>query len=536
MLQKTVTEIPANPILGNVRKSKNRLRVAAYCRVSTEEEEQQNSFEVQVHYYTDKITQHDGWQLAGIFADDGISGVRTKKREQFNEMIELCRKKKIDLILTKSISRFARNTLDCIKHVRLLKSWGIPVIFEKENIDTSNMNSEMILTCLSSFAQAESESISGNVTKGIRMGYKQGRFSFRYTGFAYQKGADGEPEIIPEDAEIIRMIARNFLNGDSLKRIKEKLEESNIPNPAKEAVWNTQTILRILQNEKYAGDVLLQKTYTSDFLEGKVKKNNGELPQYYIQNNHPAIIPREMFLEIQEELARRRSKKPANPQKSKTNRGRFTSKYALSERLVCGDCGCYYRRVTWNIHGRKQIVWRCINRLELGPKACGNSPTLEEGALHNAIRNAICSLVQGHQKEMAVSLENTLIRCAACGEPDTNSFLNDRQIQDLELEFDRLLLLAADGDEIMDRKLQKISEHILKLKQQKKQMEQMAEHSKVMEARTKEIMGLIADQDLDLAEYSDTLVYRIVEKVTVLSKEDICIRFIGGFEMTQRLI
>lgn len=241
-------------------------------------------------------------------------------------------------------------------------------------------------------------------------------------------------------------------------------------------------------------------------------------------------------MEIQEELARRRSKKPANPQKSKTNRGRFTSKYALSERLVCGDCGCYYRRVTWNIHGRKQIVWRCINRLELGPKACGNSPTLEEGALHNAIRNAICSLVQGHQKEMAVSLENTLIRCTACGEPDTNSFLNDRQIKDLELEFDRLLLLAADGDEIIDRKLQKISEHILKLKQQKKQMEQMAEHSKVMEARTKEIMGLIAEQDLDLTEYSDTLVYRIVEKVTVLSKEDICIRFIGGFEMTQRLI
>lgn len=183
MAQKTVTEIPADPLLGDLRKRKRKLRVAAYCRVSTEEEEQQNSFEVQVAYYTDKITHHEGWQLAGIFADDGISGVSTKKREQFNKMIELCRKKKIDLILTKSISRFARNTLDCIKHVRILKSWGIPVIFEKENIDTSNMNSEMILTCLSSFAQAESESISGNVTKGIRMGYRQGRFSFRYKNF-----------------------------------------------------------------------------------------------------------------------------------------------------------------------------------------------------------------------------------------------------------------------------------------------------------------------------------------------------------------
>ena len=338
MSQKVVIEIPANPILGDLRKRKHELRVAAYCRVSTAEEEQQNSFEVQVNYYTEKIAQHDGWQLAGIFADDGISGVRTKKREQFNEMIELCRRKKIDLILTKSISRFARNTLDCIKHVRILKSWGIPVIFEKENIDTSNMNSEMLLTCLSSFAQAESESISGNVTKGIRMGYKQGRFAFRYTGFAFQKGLDGEPEIILKDAQTIRMIAQEFLNGDSLKIIKEKLEKAGILSPAGEPKWTTQTILRILQNEKYAGDVLLQKTYTEDFLEGKVKKNNGELPQYYIKDNHPAIIPREMFFEIQEELARRRSKKPANTKKAKTNRGKFTSKLVdcLEKCLIYG--------------------------------------------------------------------------------------------------------------------------------------------------------------------------------------------------------
>ena len=278
MPQKVVMEIPANPMLGDLRKRKRKLRVAAYCRVSTEEDEQQNSFEVQVDYYTEKITHHDGWQLAGIFADDGISGVRTKKRDQFNEMIELCRKKKIDLILTKSISRFARNTLDCIKHVRILKSWGIPVIFEKENIDTSNMNSEMILTCLSSFAQAESESISGNVTKGIRMGYRQGRFSFRYKNFlGYRKGPDGEPEIVPEEAKIIRLIAQNYLNGDSLRTIKETLESMGIPTATGNQNWSTEAIQRILQNEKYMGDVLLQKTYTADFIEGKVKKNNGEL-------------------------------------------------------------------------------------------------------------------------------------------------------------------------------------------------------------------------------------------------------------------
>ena len=534
MSQKVVMEIPANPMLSDLRKKKRKLRVAAYCRVSTEEEEQQNSFEVQVSYYTDKITHHEGWQLAGIFADDGISGVSTKNREQFNKMIELCRKKKIDLILTKSISRFARNTLDCIKHVRLLKSWGIPVIFEKENIDSSNMNSEMILTCLSSFAQAESESISGNVTKGIRMGYRQGRFIFRYKNFlGYRKGPDGEPEIVPEEAKIIRLIAQNYLNGDSLRTIKETLESMGVPTATGNQNWSTEAIQRILQNEKYMGDVLLQKTYTADFMEGKVKKNNGELPQYYIKDNHPAIIPREMFYQIQEEIARRRSKKPASTKRAKTNRGRFTSKYALSERLVCGNCGSYFRRVTWNIHGQKQIVWRCISRLELGPKSCRNSPSLKEASLHAAILKVIRSLIHGQQEEMAAALQDTLIRYIAGEKEGTSPNILESKIKELETEFDRLLSLAVGGNDILDYKLKQISETIRKLKQQKKRLEQTAECSKVMEYKVDEVMRLISSEELDLTEYSDALVYRIIEKVTVLSKEEIRIRFIGGFEITQ---
>ena len=534
MAQKTVTEIPANPLLGDLRKRKRKLRVAAYCRVSTEEEEQQNSFEVQVAYYTDKITHHEGWQLAGIFADDGISGVSTKKRDQFNKMIELCRKKKIDLILTKSISRFARNTLDCIKHVRILKSWGIPVIFEKENIDTSNMNSEMILTCLSSFAQAESESISGNVTKGIRMGYRQGRFSFRYKNFlGYRKGPDGEPEIVPEDAKIIRLIAQNYLNGDSLRTIKETLESMGIPTATGNQSWSTEAIQRILQNEKYMGDVLLQKTYTADFIEGKVKKNNGELPQYYIKDNHPAIIPREMFYQIQEEIARRKSKKPANAKKAKTNRGRFTSKYALSERLVCGNCGCYFRRVTWSIHGRKQIVWRCINRLECGPKACKDSPSLKEDELYSAILKSIRSLVQGHQEEMAATLQEALIHCIGGENSEINPLVIENRLHDLDKDLDRLLTM--DGSEIVDLRIKQISDEMLQLRQMKKRAELDAQQDMGRENKAKEIMELISAEDLDLTEYSDTLVYRVIERVTVLSKEEIRIRFVGGFELTQPL-
>ena len=229
MKSKMVREIPANPFLRDARKLKKNLRVAAYCRVSTEEEEQQSSFEIQVEYYTNKIASHDNWTLAGIFADDGISGVHVKNRTQFLEMIELCKKKKIDLILTKSISRFARNTLECIQYVRMLKALGIPVIFEKEGINTADMTSEMLLTCLSSFAQAESESISLNVARGKRMGYKQGKFSFRYTNFlGYRKGADGQPEIVPAQADAIQMMFQSYLNGDSLFKIKEALENKGI--------------------------------------------------------------------------------------------------------------------------------------------------------------------------------------------------------------------------------------------------------------------------------------------------------------------
>ena len=218
----------------------------------------------------------------------------------------------------------------------------------------------------------------------------------------------------------------------SLRTIKETLESMGVPTATGNQNWSTEAIQRILQNEKYMGDVLLQKTYTADFIEGKVKKNNGELPQYYIKDNHPAIIPREMFYQIQEEIARRKSKKPANTKKAKTNRGRFTSKYALSERLVCGNCGCYFRRVTWSIHGRKQIVWRCINRLECGPKVCKDSPSLKEDELYSAILKAIHSLVQGHQEEMAATLQEALIHCIDGENTAINPLVIENRLHDLD--------------------------------------------------------------------------------------------------------
>lgn len=538
MPEKIIREIPPHPIDRKPRKERTLLRVAAYCRVSTEEEEQKRSFETQCSYYTEKIQSHDGWTLAGIFADDGISGVHTKKRDDFLAMIEQCKKGKIDLILTKSISRFARNTLDSIQYVRELKKQGISVIFEKENINTGTMTSEMILTVLSAFAQAESESISQNVARGKRMGYRQGKFSFPYSCMiGYRKGPDGNPQIIPEQAETVRLIYNDYLAGDSLVKIAENLDARGIPTPKNKGKWSSQTVMRILQNEKYAGHVLLQKTYTADLLSGTIKKNNGELPQYYIENNHTPIVSQEMFLLVQEEIARRKSKSPASQKKVRTNRGRYTSQYALSERLVCGECGCYYRRVTWNIRGKKKIVWRCINRLEFGKKYCKLSPSISEDVLHNAILRAIKELSQQQKEQTQKCLHDTILQCAAGG-LDTSLITLKNQLEQKNRDFDRILeMVLTDGveSEFMEAKMSRLNDEILQIKQMIKRQEHETKMQKAKGDKTRDLLAIITDRDFQIAEYSDMLVTRIIEEITVLSAEKIRIRFVDGYTKEQRL-
>ena len=517
----------------NMKASKNtasrtKLRVAAYCRVSTEEEEQQGSFEIQKEFYTAKINSTPEWQLAGIYADDGISGVHTKKRDGFNQMIQDCKKHKIDLILTKSISRFARNTVDSIQYVRMLKQFGVTVIFEKENINTSTMNSEMLLTVLSAFAQAESESISQNISRGKRMGFRHGRFSFPYAQMlGYRKGADGQPEIIPEQAELIRMIYTCYLHGDSLQTIKGKVEAGGYKTVRGNTTWSTQALLRILQNEKYCGDVLLQKTFTEDVLTGVHKKNTGQLPQYYIENYHEGIVSKQMFREVQAEIARRNSKSAANQRKRR--RGRYNSKYALSERLFCGDCGSPYKRVTWNIHGRKQIVWRCVNRIEYGTKFCGSSPSIPEEELHRAILKAVQDLAANFTDEVAAQI-NGILHDIQTGESIKPNL--QEQLEQTQQEFDRLLEMSLDFDEdtpFLDDRLKKLNNKIKSLKK-------AIEDSATRQEKASRPEMLLSAKDLQIQEYDDALTARIIEKITVRSRNEIEIRLIGGYEKAMLLL
>ena len=336
MTTRNVTVIPARKRIGNSANAEElpKLRVAAYCRVSTDSEEQATSYEAQIEHYTNYIKSNPEWELAGIFADEGITGTNTKKREEFNRMIEECMQGKIDMIITKSISRFARNTLDCLKYIRQLKEKNIPVYFEKENINTLDSKGEILLTIMASLAQQESQSLSQNVKLGIQYRYQQGKIHINHNRFlGYTKDKDVNLVIVPEEAEIVKRIYREYLEGSSMLQIARGLEADGILTGAGNPRWHTSTINKILRNEKYIGDALLQKTYTVDFLSKKRVPNNGIVPQYYVENSHEPIIPREIFMQVQEQLVKRRWVHISKNGKKRN----YSNNHPLSQMVFCGN-------------------------------------------------------------------------------------------------------------------------------------------------------------------------------------------------------
>ena len=285
-------------------------------------------------------------------------------------MIDECMAGNIDTVITKSISRFARNTLDCLKYIRLLKDKNIAVWFEKESINTMDSKGEVLITIMASLAQQESQSLSQNVKLGLQYRYQQGKVQVNHNHFlGYAKDSDGHLVIDPEQAEVVKRIYREYLEGLSIKKIAEGLERDGILTGAGKTKWYDSTINKILRNEKYMGDSLLQKTVTTDFLTKKRVRNTGTLPQYYVEDDHKAIIPKEIFMQVQAELVRRR-KVHTGPNGQKRI---YSGNNCFSQMVVCGECGELYRRVHWNNHGCKSIVWRCISRLEPS-RAAMNQP------------------------------------------------------------------------------------------------------------------------------------------------------------------
>ena len=528
-LDRRVRVIPATKTQGAIHSTHDgKKRVAAYCRVSTDSEEQLNSYEAQKSYYTQKIEESSDWEMAEIYADEGISGTSMKKRTEFKKMITACKRGHIDLIITKSLSRFARNTVDCLETVRLLKANGIGVYFEKENINTLTESSEFLITLFSGFAQAESESLSKNVTWGKQKSAEAGKVDFQYKKMlGYRKGTDGQPEIVPEEAKIIRRIYRRYLAGCSLGQIKQELEQDNIPTAQKVERWSSAVIHNILTNEKYMGDALLQKTYITDCISKKVKKNMGERPMYYVENNHPAIIPRETFDQVQKEMTRRSSKRKVLQKSGKTELGKYSGKYALTELLVCGECGSPYKRVTWARNGKKRIVWRCVSRLEFGTKYCHNSPTLDESRLHNAILAAMNEYAAIRQEVCPDVLAMVEEAKRAMSQAGAMLLELKKRMDEVSQEqsdvLDRLLANMADAElnarmkALTDEK-EALKAQILKVQQKEVSMAEQA-------AKRQQMWDSLKECSAGYTEFDDEFVRQIIQKITVEDAETIHVHF-----------
>ena len=510
------------------RASGRKQRVAAYCRVSTDSEEQLTSYTAQKAYYTQKIDENPDWEMAGIFADKGITGTSMKKRVEFKKMIAACKRGKIDLILTKSLSRFARNTVDSLEVVRMLRANGIGVIFEKENINTLTESSEFLLTLFSGFAQAESESISKNVIWGIQKSREAGNVPFQYQKLlGYRRGPDGQPEIVRSEAEVVKRIYRRYLDGCSLAQIKRELEADGVPTASGIQGWTYQVVRNILTNERYIGDALLQKTYTTDCISKTVKKNQGDRPMVYVEGNHPAIVSKAMFYQVREEMARRSSKRKVMQKTGKTEQGKYSAKYALSELLVCGECGTPYKRCTWARNGKKRIVWRCVSRLEFGTKYCHDSPSMDEDKLHQAILEGINEFVQAGQ-----GLGDELLDLASIVQQGGSA----DGIDPLTLR-NRLDTLTAQQAELLDKVLEDMeSEELnaqLKAIMEEKQailgrlgaIQQDEEQRAGQEARLRELAEWLKQQKSEFTEYDDTITRRYMERITVVDAETIRIKF-----------
>ena len=527
--------IPAKQELAENRTIKRQLRVAAYCRVSTDDEEQLTSYEAQQTYYTDKIMTNPDWTMAGIYADEGITGTKATKRPEFLKMIRKCKQKKIDLILVKSISRFARNTVDCLNYIRTLKSLGIAVIFEKENINTLNEDSEMLTTIMGAFAQAESESISQNVKWGVRQAMKEGRVSIRYKNlYAYDEGEDGQPKIIESEAAVIRRINDEFLSGRSLPMIKDGLEADKILTPKGGNVWAVSAIRNLLKNEKYCGDVLMQKTFKTDPISGKTKRNTGQLPMYLIQDHHPAIISRDTYNAVQAEFARRTSGKAPSTKLAPTGQACYSAKYALTGIVICGECGNQYRRCVWNKRGQKRPVWRCSSRIDYGSKYCHKSPTIYEAPLKAAILDAI-NLVMSDKKVLIQQIEDAM-RMELIPFPGGTMSAGDieRKIKELEAEFQALFEEAQKepgGYMKYTEEFQRITNDISELKNKKSLLMEKQQSDSAANKRIQDAVRLLNNSSAEVTEWDEGMIRQLVDYVKVLAEDRVLICLRGGIEV-----
>lgn len=525
-----VTKIPATkkPFTSMPIDMPVRRKVAGYARVSTDHEEQLSSYEAQLAYYTDYIQKHQDWEFVGMYADEGISGTGIKKRKGFQSMVDDALAGKIDLIVTKSVSRFARNTVDSLTTIRKLKEHGIEVYFEKENIYTLDSKGEFLITLMSSLSQEESRSISENTTWGLRQRFAAGKASIPYSRFlGYDKGPNDSWIINEEQAETVKEIYKLFLQGLSYAGIARQLIKEERTGATGRVTWPVNTIKNILTNEKYKGDALLQKSFTTDFLTKKMKVNEGEVPQFYVKEHHPAIIDPDTFDLVQAEMLRR----------SRTGK-RYSAVNIFSSKIVCGDCGNYYGRKIWHSNDAyRKVVWRCNYKYREHHIKKGNgcrTPTLSEDEIKEAFVKAMNKYI-GNKDEIIGNFE-------AAQKMLNNTSKLEKQKQKY----------ADEMNEITEEYKKAVSEnarHALDQKEYKKKYDELEQQYKKAEESFNEVTMKIAIQqsrdrqltqmikelkkaDDVLTEFDPNLWGVFVDRMTVFKNGKKIIKFKDGTEVT----
>lgn len=526
-MAKAITVIPAikDKFTALPTASIKKRRVAAYARVSTDSDEQYTSYEAQIDYYTQYIQKRDDWEFVKVYTDEGISGTNTKHREGFNEMVADALAGKIDLIVTKSVSRFARNTVDSLVTVRKLKEHHVEIFFEKENIFTFDSKGELLITIMSSLAQEESRSISENVTWGQRKRFADGKVTMPYKQFlGYERGESGVPVINEKEADVVKMIYRLFIQGKTATGICKQLESLNIPSPAGKARWNTSTVMSILQNEKYKGDALLQKKFTVDFLTKKQKINEGEVPQYYVEDSHPAIISAIDFDMVQAEIARRQAL------------GRsYSGSSIFASKLICGDCGGFYGQKVWHSNDTyRRIIWRCNAKFS-GKSKCG-TPTLSTESVQEKFLIALNQLI-GSRQEIIRACEEMRFIVSDCTELDAEiDFLNE-EIQIVSELVSQCINENASTQQSQEEYNKKYNRLVQRYEKASSRLKKVTTERNVRAQRDREIrifIESIKQQPLIVKAWDETLWLSLLDKATVYTDGSITFLFKNGTEINMQ--
>lgn len=497
-------------------------KVCAYARVSTDSLEQQTSYDAQVNYYTTYIKGREDWDYVDTYADEGISGTSTKKRNEFNRMVKDALAGKIDLIITKSVSRFARNTVDTLTIIRKLKEEGVECYFEKENIWTFDGKGELLLTIMSSLAQEESRSISENVKWGKRKSFADGKVSVPYSIFlGYDKGSDGNLVVNEEQAVIVRKIYKLFISGNTVHSIAKHLTDENIPTPAGKTKWSKSTVDRILKNEKYIGSALLQKSYTVDFLTKKKKKNTGEIPQYLVEDNHEPIISNEVYKMAQQEFEKRKAIK-----------GRYSGTNILASKIFCGDCGHLYGAKVWHSNSKyRRVIYQCSHKFK-NDKKCKTRHLYKE-EIEKVFIKAVNQLI-ANKEDIINNIE--LVKNTLCDyenlkiekeKVNNEMAVFSEMIQELINENARI----SQNQELYQKKYNKLYKEYENLKKLHENIETKISNNLTRNETLSKLIKMLKNQQTTLTEFDENLWGVLLDKMTVYNDDTIDILFKNGIKL-----